>query len=47
MLIHVLDADLPSQCRPRGKRVLEHSPRRLEARPQPQFGHGRLAVPVS
>jgi hypothetical protein len=38
--------DLPPQRGPRGERMLEHPSRRLEARAEPQFGHGRPAIPV-
>jgi hypothetical protein len=39
-------ADLPPQRRPRRQRLPEHPPRGLEARPEPQFRHGRPAVPL-
>ena len=39
-------SDLPSERWSRGQRVPQHSQRRLEASPQLEFGHGRLAVPL-
>lgn len=42
---NLLDIDIPSKRWPRGKRVFEYSPRRLETCLKFELGHGRPTIP--